>query len=184
MRDEISSSEASWPEEELSAATLPDKRLTRRLRRLLDQLSAARLVTNLPVKDLSAAVEKLGWYALRCKAEVFHKGMKSGCRAEEARLETAERLAKFLVLIVVVDQRLRHLTTERPLRPRCPAEPRMTRRSRSSWAQPPPTPSGPIPVEDCPQDIEEPDHRGTHNPGAVPRSCGTSPDCGPCRYQQ
>ncbi|MES0160269.1 MULTISPECIES: hypothetical protein [unclassified Mesorhizobium] len=55
-----------------------------------------KLVTNLPVEDLSVAVEKLGWYALRWKAEVFHKVMKSGCRAEEARLETAERLAKFL----------------------------------------------------------------------------------------
>lgn len=30
-----------------------------------------KLVTNLPVDDLSGAVEKLGWYALRWKAEVF-----------------------------------------------------------------------------------------------------------------
>ncbi|MFN9112103.1 MAG: IS4 family transposase, partial [Bacteroidota bacterium] len=41
-----------------------------------------RLVTNLPVDDLAAAVEKLDWYALRWKIEVFHKVMKSGCRAE------------------------------------------------------------------------------------------------------
>ena len=34
-----------------------------------------KLVTNLPVDDLSGAVEKLGWYALRWKAEVFHKVM-------------------------------------------------------------------------------------------------------------
>ena len=65
-----------------------------------------KLVTNLPVDDLSAAIEKLGWYALRWKAEVFHKVMKSGCRAEEARLETAERLAKFLALIAVVSWRI------------------------------------------------------------------------------
>lgn len=31
-----------------------------------------KLVTNLPVDYLSAAVEKLGWYALRWKAEVFY----------------------------------------------------------------------------------------------------------------
>ncbi|MCC0035249.1 MAG: hypothetical protein H6887_08260 [Hoeflea sp.] len=49
-----------------------------------------KLVTNLQVNDLSGAVEKLGWYALRWKAEVFHKVMKSGCCAEEVRLETAE----------------------------------------------------------------------------------------------
>lgn len=61
-----------------------------------------KLVTNLPIDDLSSAVEKLGWYALRWKVEIFHKVMKSGCRAEEVRLETADRLAKFLALIAVV----------------------------------------------------------------------------------
>jgi len=41
---------------------------------------------------------------------VFHKVMKSGCRAEEAGLETAERLAKFLALIAVVSWRIFFLT--------------------------------------------------------------------------
>ncbi|MER8461139.1 hypothetical protein NKH24_34960 [Mesorhizobium sp. M1300] len=41
MRDKNGSSEAAWQEEELSAAALPDKRLARRLQRLLDQMSAA-----------------------------------------------------------------------------------------------------------------------------------------------
>lgn len=36
--------------------------------------------------------------------------MKSGCRAEEARLETAERLAKFLALIAMVSWRIFFLT--------------------------------------------------------------------------
>ncbi|WP_280944759.1 IS4/Tn5 family transposase DNA-binding protein, partial [Mesorhizobium loti] len=49
MRDKTSSSEAAWQEEELSAAALPDKRLARRLRRLLDQMSAA------PGKPIPAA---------------------------------------------------------------------------------------------------------------------------------
>ncbi|MER8734582.1 hypothetical protein NKH28_33265 [Mesorhizobium sp. M1227] len=44
-----------------------------------------KLVNNLLVEDLSVAVEKLGWHALRWKAEVFHRAMKSGCRAEEGR---------------------------------------------------------------------------------------------------
>ena len=50
-----------------------------------------RLVTNLPVSSFEEAVEKLSWYALRLKIEVFHKVMKSGCKAEDARLRTAER---------------------------------------------------------------------------------------------
>ncbi|WP_292176045.1 transposase DNA-binding-containing protein [Mesorhizobium sp.] len=41
MRHKTSSSEAAWQEEELSVAALPDKRLARRLQRLLDQTSAA-----------------------------------------------------------------------------------------------------------------------------------------------
>ncbi|WP_292413214.1 transposase DNA-binding-containing protein [Mesorhizobium sp.] len=49
MRDKASSSEAAWQEEERSAAALPDKRLARRLRRLLDQMSAA------PGKPIPAA---------------------------------------------------------------------------------------------------------------------------------
>ena len=76
-----------------------------------------KLVTNLPVEDLSAAVEKLGWYALRWKAEVFHKVMKSGCRAEETRLETAERLAKFLALIAVVSWRIFFVTMSARAKP-------------------------------------------------------------------
>nr|WP_245499366.1 IS4 family transposase [Mesorhizobium sp. M1A.F.Ca.ET.072.01.1.1] len=76
-----------------------------------------KLVTNLPVEDLSVAVEKLGWYALRWKAEVFHKVMKSGCRAEEARLETAKRLAKFLALIAVVSWRIFFVTISARAKP-------------------------------------------------------------------
>ncbi|WP_347336739.1 IS4 family transposase [Bradyrhizobium neotropicale] len=69
-----------------------------------------KLVTNLPVDDLAAAVEKLDWYALRWKVEVFHKIMKSGCRAEDARLQTAERLVKLLALITVVSWRIFWIT--------------------------------------------------------------------------
>ena len=43
-----------------------------------------KLVTDLPVTSNRLAVEKLRWYALRWKIELFHKILKSGCRAEEA----------------------------------------------------------------------------------------------------
>lgn len=81
-----------------------------------------KLVTNLPVGDLAATVEKLEWYALRWKAEVFHKVMKSGCRAEEARLETAERLAKFLALIAMVSWRIFFLTMSARAKPEAEPE--------------------------------------------------------------
>jgi hypothetical protein len=47
---------------------------------------------------------------MRWKIETFHKIMKSGCKAEEARLRTAERLVKFLALVVVVSWRIFWLT--------------------------------------------------------------------------
>ena len=37
-----------------------------------------RLLTDLPVDDLAAAIEKLDWYAQRWKIETFHKVLKSG----------------------------------------------------------------------------------------------------------
>lgn len=81
-----------------------------------------KLVTNLPVGNFAIAIEKLEWYALRWKAEVFHKVMKSGCRAEEARLETAERLTKFLALIAMVSWRIFFLTMSARAKPEAAPE--------------------------------------------------------------
>jgi hypothetical protein len=50
-----------------------------------------KLIADLPVRSYEAAIEKLRWYALRWKIEVFHKILKSGCRAEEVRFRTATR---------------------------------------------------------------------------------------------
>ena len=38
-----------------------------------------KLITDLPVRSRVEAIEKLDWYALRWKTEVFHKIMKSDC---------------------------------------------------------------------------------------------------------
>ena len=51
-----------------------------------------KLLTDLPVRSVLQAIEKLEWYAQRWKIETFHKILKSGCGAEESRLRTAERL--------------------------------------------------------------------------------------------
>jgi hypothetical protein len=62
------------------------------------------------VDDLAGATEKLGWYAQRFKIETFHKVLKSGCRAERARLRTAERLTNLLAVLRVVGWRVFWLT--------------------------------------------------------------------------
>ena len=61
-----------------------------------------KLVTDLPVVTIDDAVEKLRWYACRWRIELFHKVLKSGCRAEAARLRTADRLAKLIAVLSVV----------------------------------------------------------------------------------
>jgi hypothetical protein len=69
-----------------------------------------KLITDLPVTSREAAVEKLRWYALRWKIETFHKVLKSGCRAEEARLRTAERLVKLIAVFCILSWRVFWLT--------------------------------------------------------------------------
>lgn len=69
-----------------------------------------KLVTDLPVASKEAAVEKLRWYAMRWKIELFHKILKSGCRAEEARLRTAERLVRLIAVFCILSWRVFWMT--------------------------------------------------------------------------
>ncbi len=69
-----------------------------------------KLVTDLEVADLDAAIEKIRWYSLRWKIEVFHKILKSGCRAEDAKLRTADRLTNLVALFCIVSWRVLWMT--------------------------------------------------------------------------
>jgi hypothetical protein len=65
-------------------------------------LATWRLITDLPVCSRKDALEKLEWNALRWKIEVFHKILKSGCRDEEAKLRTAQRLTNLLPVFSIL----------------------------------------------------------------------------------
>ena len=69
-----------------------------------------KLITDLQVNSDEDAIEKLRWYALRWKIEVFHKILKSGCRAEAARLRTAERLVKLISVFCILSWRVFWMT--------------------------------------------------------------------------
>lgn len=69
-----------------------------------------KLITDLPVGSRQEAIEKLQWYALRWKIETFHKILKSGCRAEEAKLRTAARLINLLAIFCILSWRIFWLT--------------------------------------------------------------------------
>jgi Transposase DNA-binding len=69
-----------------------------------------RLITDLPVQSRKEAIEKLEWYALRWKIEVFHKILKSGCKAEDSKLRTAQRLANLIAVFCIVSWRIFWMT--------------------------------------------------------------------------
>jgi len=68
------------------------------------------LLTNLEVRSRQQAIEKLEWYGQRWKIETFHKILKSGCRAEEFRLRTADRLVNLLAILCILSWRIFWMT--------------------------------------------------------------------------
>jgi hypothetical protein len=69
-----------------------------------------KLITDLPVDSRANAIEKLEWYALRWKIEVFHKILKSGCKAEESKLRTAQRLTNLVSVFCILSWRVFWMT--------------------------------------------------------------------------
>ena len=69
-----------------------------------------KLLTNLPVRSRAQAIEKLDWYAMRWKIETFHKILKSGCKAEDSKLRTADRLANLISVFCILSWRIFWLT--------------------------------------------------------------------------
>ena len=79
-----------------------------------------KLLTDLPVQSLRDAVEKLQWYSLRWKIELFHKILKSGCKAEDSKLRTAERLVNLISVFCVVSWRIFWMTMLNRTAPNAP----------------------------------------------------------------
>jgi hypothetical protein len=86
-----------------------------------------KLLTNLPVESLDSAIEKVDWYSQRWKIETFHKVLKSGCRVEEAKLRTAERLTKLIAVLCIIAWRVFWLTMVHRTNPNMPADSVFTR---------------------------------------------------------
>jgi hypothetical protein len=80
-----------------------------------------KLITNLPITNKAEAIEKLDWYAMRWKIESFHKILKSGCRAEDSKLRTADRLANLIAMMCILAWRVLWLTMVNRVSPDLPA---------------------------------------------------------------
>lgn len=80
-----------------------------------------KLITDLPVTCKADAIEKLNWYTLRWKIETFHKILKSGCRAENSKLRSAERLANLIAILCILAWRVLWLCMVHRASPELPA---------------------------------------------------------------
>ncbi len=69
-----------------------------------------KLITDLAVSTPLEAVEKLEWYASRWKIETFHKIVKSGCKAEQSKLRTADRLVNLIAVFCILSWRIFWMT--------------------------------------------------------------------------
>ena len=68
------------------------------------------LLCNVPVTSFQEACEKVRWYSLRWRIEMYHKVLKSGFRVEACRLGDAERLTRYLTVMSIVAWRLFMIT--------------------------------------------------------------------------
>lgn len=69
-----------------------------------------KLLTNREVRDFEQACEKVQWYTVRFRIEVFHKILKSGRRSEDRRLGSLDRLERCLTIDMITAWRLMYLT--------------------------------------------------------------------------
>jgi len=78
-----------------------------------------KLLTDLPVESPDQAIEKLAWYSMRWKIELFFKILKSGFNAEKFKLRAAERLVNLIAIFWILGWRIFWLTM---LNRACPNE--------------------------------------------------------------
>lgn len=80
------------------------------------------LLTNIAVSTIDDALERISWYRRRWAIEEFHRILKSGCAVEDCRLQTAERLQRYLALFCIIAWRIFWMVHISRADPRAPAD--------------------------------------------------------------
>lgn len=70
------------------------------------------LLTTVKTDTFEDACKRIAWYSKRWGIEVYHRTLKSGCRIEDRRLESTERLETCLAIDFVVAWRIYWLTKQ------------------------------------------------------------------------
>jgi hypothetical protein len=68
------------------------------------------LLTNLTIETFDQAYEKVQWYCLRWRIEMYHKVLKSGFHIEHCRLGEAQRLIRYVTVMSIIAWRVLMLT--------------------------------------------------------------------------
>ena len=68
------------------------------------------LLTNVEVSNFSEALQRIHWYTQRWHIEVYFKVLKSGTKVEQTRLQTKDRLLRYIALLSVIAWRLYWMT--------------------------------------------------------------------------
>jgi IS4 transposase len=93
----------------------------------MGRINKWKLITDLQVRSRKEAIQKLEWYSLRWKIETFHQVLKSGCKAEESKLRTVERLVNLLAVLCILNWRIFWMTMINRAAPDAPPTPVFTR---------------------------------------------------------
>jgi hypothetical protein len=80
------------------------------------------LLCSVATETPAALQERRDWYCCRWQVEVFHDIQKNGCREEDRRFETADRMATCVAVLAVVAVRVFQLRCALDVRPDAPAE--------------------------------------------------------------
>jgi Domain of unknown function (DUF4338)/Transposase DNA-binding len=70
------------------------------------------LLTTVPTETFKDACQRIAWYSKRWGIEVYHRTLKSGCRIEDRRLASTDRLEACLAIDCVVAWRIYWLTKQ------------------------------------------------------------------------
>lgn len=68
------------------------------------------LLTNIPVTSFEEAIERINWYKLRWKIEEYFKILKSGCKIEDSRLSTGEKLERLIAIKSIIAFKILYLS--------------------------------------------------------------------------
>ena len=107
------------------------------------------LLTTVPTETFKDACQRIAWYSKRWGIEVYHRTLKSGCRIEDRRLASTDRLEACLAIDCVVAWRIYWLTKQGRETPSIPCDEFLNEAEwQVLWAyvkkQPPPAKPPPI----------------------------------------